>query len=655
MDSNDTSNTASMLNDDILAEADKSSVDESDNSDVELPRTRGDTPSSTGLKVLFLSSDTGGGHRASAESLARQFEIIFPGSTYDFLDVVAADGVPPYTQLTSWYSHLSKNPAQWNFVYKVSNSRAFEMMADVHLKLSCERATRRRIKSYDPDLVISVHPLMCNVPSLACKNIEKKTGLHLPIYTVVTDLGSAHCLWFANAVDRIYVASDQIAALAKERGKVPNEKIVKIGLPIRHDFPLQAEKLGDRSTEEGRAYQRSVRESLDLSHADRKTVLAMGGGEGCGALSDIVDHLYVEFVKCGIDALILVVCGRNEMLQSEIAERDWDGVLQDHRRSENIGAKSTSALSFNIDGNCIPSGVGLAQVGCIDNSMTQQLRYILNSGALENALDLTLPEKSNCSLGNSTNPNMPNVHSDTSHIPVVSDIRLEDAELLVGGPKENNVARTCENEVKIEQPNDEAPSPNTDGEEAIVPGSVTVQSLGFVTRMAEYMVAADVLVSKAGPGTIAEAASLSLPVMLTSFLPGQEEGNVDFVVDGSFGAFCSDMDPLGISQVVASWLLDDDKLFELSRAAGMKGAPHAAAGIVRSIGGEAMQWRLINKERELKRAEEEVAAAATAVAANSEESTIRRVGCSVGNFIQSVPGMLPSYPSTSSFGKGMII
>ena len=37
--------------------------------------------------------------------------------------------------------------------------------------------------------------------------------------------------------------------------------------------------------------------------------------------------------------------------------------------------------------------------------------------------------------------------------------------------------------------------------------------------MAEYMVATDVLVSKAGPGTIAEAAaSLSLPVMLTSFL-----------------------------------------------------------------------------------------------------------------------------------------
>ena len=42
-----------------------------------------------------------------------------------------------------------------------------------------------------------------------------------------------------------------------------------------------------------------------------------------------------------------------------------------------------------------------------------------------------------------------------------------------------------------------------------------VVPLGFVTNMAEYMVASDVLVSKAGPGTIAEAAAVGLPVMMT--------------------------------------------------------------------------------------------------------------------------------------------
>jgi hypothetical protein len=36
--------------------------------------------------------------------------------------------------------------------------------------------------------------------------------------------------------------------------------------------------------------------------------------------------------------------------------------------------------------------------------------------------------------------------------------------------------------------------------------------------MAEYMAAAELLITKAGPGTIAEAASLGLPVMLTRCL-----------------------------------------------------------------------------------------------------------------------------------------
>jgi len=154
-----------------------------------------ETRADKGLKVLFLSSDTGGGHRASAEALGAQFQMLFPGSTYELLDVVEKDGVPPYNSLVSYYKHLSGHPSQWKFIYSISNSRAFELLADAHLKLMCERAVRRRIQSYDPDVVVSVHPLMTNVPVLSCSKISQHTGKHLPIFTVVTDLGSAHCLW----------------------------------------------------------------------------------------------------------------------------------------------------------------------------------------------------------------------------------------------------------------------------------------------------------------------------------------------------------------------------------------------------------------------------------------------------------------------------
>ena len=127
---------------------------------------------------------------------------------------------------------------------------------------------------------MKVHPLMTNVPVLACKRISNETGRHLPVFTVVTDLGSAHCLWFANGVEKMFVGSESVKELAKARGKVAEEKLVLSGLPIRHDFAVQADKLGDRMSKEGKQYQVKVRDDLDLPFTDRKTLLVMGGGEG---------------------------------------------------------------------------------------------------------------------------------------------------------------------------------------------------------------------------------------------------------------------------------------------------------------------------------------------------------------------------------------
>jgi 1,2-diacylglycerol 3-beta-galactosyltransferase len=126
---------------------------------------------------------------------------------------------------------------------------------------------------------------------------------------------------------------------------------------------------------------------------------------------------------------------------------------------------------------------------------------------------------------------------------------------------------------------------------------VTVVGLGFVANIAEYMVAADILVSKAGPGTISEAAALSLPIMLTSYLPGQEEGNVDYVVEAGFGAYVHDSDPIGIAEEICMWLTDDEKRARLSRAAKRMGAPNAARDIANAIGESTLKWMESNKSK----------------------------------------------------------
>ena len=515
-----------------------------------------------GLKVLFLSSDTGGGHRASAESLGKQFQLLFPGTTYDLLDVVEKDGVPPYNSLVRYYKHLSGHPSQWKLVYSVSNSRAFELLADAHLKLMCERAVRRSIQSYHPDVVVSVHPLMTNVPVLSCSKISQETGKHLPIFTVVTDLGSAHCLWFANGVEKMFVGSEKVKELAMSRGKVPEEKLVLAGLPIRHDFAIQSENMGDRISPQGQEYQRKVRQDLELPFTDRKTILMMGGGEGVGSLSNMTDAIYVELVSQGIDALVLVICGRNDKLRTQLETRDWNAVLQRWKNAKDTNGYGSSLMSLSD-----ACGPVVSASGC-DGPVTDQIRRMLVNGmtATSNAV----------------------------HFPTTGYVDKEDE-------KKADVSDTAidtENSfVEAAKAVDNADSSLVASLEAKT-GNVTVIGLGFVERMAEYMVAADILVSKAGPGTISEAAAVSLPVMLTSFLPGQEEGNVNYVVDGGFGAYCPDTDPISMAEELCLWLKDDNKLSLLSRAAKKFGSPYAARDIAKSIGESTLKWRELNEEQQ---------------------------------------------------------
>merc|ERR1711965_980686 len=88
--------------------------------------------------------------------------------------------------------------------------------------------------------------------------------------------------------------------------------------------------------------------------------------------------------------------------------------------------------------------------------------------------------------------------------------------------------------------------------------------------MHEFMGASDVMVTKAGPGTIAEAAIKGLPVMLNNYLPGQEAGNVRFVTrDAQFGHFAKR--PRRIAETIHGWLREEAKAAEATAAAGEDG------------------------------------------------------------------------------------
>jgi len=151
------------------------------------------------------------------------------------------------------------------------------------------------------------------------------------------------------------------------------------------------------------------------------------------------------------------------------------------------------------------------------------------------------------------------------------------------------------------------------------PPGVHVHFLGFVSNMDELMAASDIIVTKAGPGTIAEACTRRLPVMLSSYLPGQESGNVAFVVDGGFGEYSNDPDL--IAKTVAGWLRDPQELERRSKLSEAHGRGKATLQMAEVIG---QKW-LVPEAGEL---------AAAVVKALSESATkmANRLdeGCAVG-------------------------
>ena len=65
-----------------------------------------------------------------------------------------------------------------------------------------------------------------------------------------------------------------------------------------------------------------------------------------------------------------------------------------------------------------------------------------------------------------------------------------------------------------------------------------VHIYGFVDNMEVLMAASDIVVTKAGPGTLMETLAMRRPVIVTEAVGIQEQGNIDFVLNHELGAFC---------------------------------------------------------------------------------------------------------------------
>jgi 1,2-diacylglycerol 3-beta-galactosyltransferase len=86
---------------------------------------------------------------------------------------------------------------------------------------------------------------------------------------------------------------------------------------------------------------------------------------------------------------------------------------------------------------------------------------------------------------------------------------------------------------------------------------VPVQIHNFVENVPALMHASDLIVCKAGGLAVSESLAAGLPMLLVNVLPGQEQGNADYVVSHGCGELIND--PLHLLETLHHWLDQDGK------------------------------------------------------------------------------------------------
>jgi len=109
----------------------------------------------------------------------------------------------------------------------------------------------------------------------------------------------------------------------------------------------------------------------------------------------------------------------------------------------------------------------------------------------------------------------------------------------------------------------------------------TILLFGYAQNIEELMSAADVLITKPGGITCAEALSKGLPMLIISPIPGQEANNTSYLINR--GAALAVKTPKDLIDIVGNLYNQPDRLKELSEASLRIAKPHAARDIAQLI------------------------------------------------------------------------
>lgn len=260
-------------------------------------------------RFLFLFSDTGGGHRASAQAVKDEMTRLYSDTVaVEMVDVFVEMHRWPFDRFPAWYPVVTKyHGIPWYFGYHLSDAPPMVTALSRVAWLYAARPLCHLLQRYPTDVVVSFH----GVPNYALALARRKLALSMPVAIVALDLVSVHAGWFAPGAD-VYIVPTERARARALRAGTPPERVGVVGMPTRRSF-VEARSV---SREE-------AREKLGLPQ-DKPIVLLVGGGEGMGPLIPVTRAIAAREP----DAHLVVIAGRNRTLYDALRALDLPIPLQ---------------------------------------------------------------------------------------------------------------------------------------------------------------------------------------------------------------------------------------------------------------------------------------------------------------------------------------
>ncbi len=253
-------------------------------------------------RVLFLMSDTGGGHRAAAQAIIDALKMKYGDQVETtMVDVFKLMAFPMNYQPELYPVIIKHGKIAWEVGYKMSNTPRRAQIISRSMYMTNGNRLKRMVREYPADVVVSTHSVITRPTMRAYRTLEYRP----PCIVVVTDLVSTHMFWYDKTVERCLVPTQEAFERGLEAGLSPEQMRIT-GLPVHPDF---TSRLKDKQT---------ARKELGWD-PDLPAVLLIGGGEGMGPLyktARMVDTLDDRFQ-------IAVVAGKNASLKADLEACDW--------------------------------------------------------------------------------------------------------------------------------------------------------------------------------------------------------------------------------------------------------------------------------------------------------------------------------------------